>query len=99
MTMSVFLIAAGLTTAGLVAVGRRFRGRRRAFVEVAPRYRPFLRHLGLIEADHFLALPAVIVSGHPDRHVGRVVLGTGAEVVAVFLKREHRVPWPARLAS
>lgn len=66
---------------------------------VNPHYRDFLRSLGLHTAEDFLALPAVIVSGHPERHVGRVTLGSGPSAVVAFLKREHRVRRRDRLAS
>src|SRR5437899_2798451 len=74
---------------------RRRRPRRQGgFLEVSPRYQRLLRRLGLIEPRHFLALstrwPAAapadgpgavqhVVSGHPDRHVARVLLGEGRE--------------------
>jgi heptose I phosphotransferase len=73
--------------------------RRRAFLEVAPSWRRFLRELGLTDARQFLELRALIVSGHPDRHVARVRLGSGAGAVTAYLKREHHVPWKVRLAS
>lgn len=38
-------------------------------------------------------LPGEVVSGHPDRHVRRVV---GTDEHVVFLKREHRIPWRER---
>ncbi len=66
-----------------------------AFLEINPDYRDLLRRLGLLRAEDFLALPAVIVCGHPDRNVAQVALGG----VAAFLKREHRVPWKERLAN
>jgi hypothetical protein len=66
-----------------------------AFVEINPRYDDLLRRHGLVSADDFLRLPAVIISGHPDRHVGQVVLGD----LRAFLKREHRVRWKDRLAN
>src|SRR5262249_29838796 len=47
----------------------------------------------------FLSLPVVIISGHPDRFVGRVVLSSGEEEFTAFLKREHHIPWRSRLAS
>src|SRR4051812_31776096 len=73
--------------------------KRPGLIEVQPRYRSMFRHSGLIEADDFLALPAVIVSGHPDRNVGRLTLGQGAEQLTAFLKREHFIPWTVRLAN
>jgi hypothetical protein len=70
-----------------------------AFVEINPLYRPFLESLGLSEADHFLDLPGVVVSGHPDRHVVKVCLGDGPSAFTAFLKKEHRVAWKDRLAN
>jgi tRNA A-37 threonylcarbamoyl transferase component Bud32 len=66
---------------------------------VNPRYRALLGRCGLHTPADFLALPAVVVSGHPDRHVARVTLGGGPRVVSAYLKREHRVPWKDRLAN
>jgi tRNA A-37 threonylcarbamoyl transferase component Bud32 len=70
-----------------------------AFVEINPRYQGLLRQQGLTCAAHFLQLPAVIISGHPDRNVAQVVLGGSSPPLAAFLKREHRVPWRDRLAG
>jgi hypothetical protein len=70
-----------------------------AFLEINPRYRTLLGQWGLDDLDRLQALPAVIVSGHPDRQVARVVLGTGPAALPAFLKREHRVPWKTRLGS
>jgi heptose I phosphotransferase len=88
------LLAAGLALArGVVRRGRR------AFVEVAPGWRRFLREQGLSEPGQFLSLRALIVSGHPDRHVARVRLGSGDGAVMAYLKREHRVPWTSRMVN
>jgi tRNA A-37 threonylcarbamoyl transferase component Bud32 len=70
-----------------------------AFVEINPKYQDFLREHGLVRADQFLRLPAVVISGHPDRHVAQVRLGRGPWAVAAYLKREHRVRWRDRLAN
>ena len=70
-----------------------------AFVDVNPKYQEFLRRHGLRTAEQFLRLPAVIVSGHPDRNVAQVSLGHGADAVTAFLKREHRVSWRERLGN
>src|SRR5215472_11412029 len=70
-----------------------------AFVEINPKYQDFLRRQGLVSAGQFLRLPAVVISGHPDRHVAQVALGTGPDAVNAFLKREHRVWWKDRLAG
>src|SRR4051812_27547023 len=70
-----------------------------AFLNVNPRYRDFLHRHGLARVEDFLAVPAVIVCGHPNRHVAEVKLGSGDDTVAAFLKREHRVPRKDRLAN
>ncbi len=70
-----------------------------AFVEINPKYEEFLRRQGLVRAEQFLRLPAVIISGHPDRNVAQVALGEPAERVAAFLKREHRIRIKDRLAA
>jgi tRNA A-37 threonylcarbamoyl transferase component Bud32 len=70
-----------------------------AFVDVNPRYRGLFDACGLADAGQFLALPGVVVSGHPDRHVLRVAVGAGPSAVGAFLKREHRVPWKERLLN
>jgi tRNA A-37 threonylcarbamoyl transferase component Bud32 len=72
------------------------------FLEINPRYRPILEQHELATAaqlDKLLDAPALIVSGHPDRNVSRLTLGTGASAIPAFLKREHRVPWRDRLAN
>jgi tRNA A-37 threonylcarbamoyl transferase component Bud32 len=70
-----------------------------AFVAIHPRYRSFLERHGLVRPDQFLSLPAEIVSGHPDRRVTRVLVGTGPDAIPAFLKREHRVSWQERLRN
>jgi tRNA A-37 threonylcarbamoyl transferase component Bud32 len=70
-----------------------------AFLEINPRYRPFLEERALDDLARLQALPAVIVSGHPDRQVARVVLGSGPSAMPVYVKREHRVPWKTRMRS
>jgi tRNA A-37 threonylcarbamoyl transferase component Bud32 len=66
---------------------------------INPCYREYFADLGLTAPATLLALPAVIISGHPDRNVARVRLGTGARSIAAFLKREHRVPWKERVVN
>jgi len=66
-----------------------------AFVQINPRYADLMVRLDLRAPHDFLSLPAVIVSGHPDRNVGRVML----DDMAAFIKREHRVRWRDRLGS
>jgi tRNA A-37 threonylcarbamoyl transferase component Bud32 len=90
------VLFAGALLLGLSLVARRGR---RGFLFVNPTYLEFLRRQGLMECEHFQALPMVIVCGHPDRHVGQLTLGSGAGALRAFLKREHRVPWRDRLAS
>jgi tRNA A-37 threonylcarbamoyl transferase component Bud32 len=70
-----------------------------AFVEINPRYREMLRQQGLLCPRDFFALPNVIVSGHPDRHVARVALGSSANPMIGYLKREHRVLLKDRLLN
>jgi hypothetical protein len=59
----------------------------RAYVRVNPRYRRLLDRHGLNCPRAFLSWHAVIISGHPDRNVVRVTLGTGEDVVHAYLKR------------
>jgi tRNA A-37 threonylcarbamoyl transferase component Bud32 len=70
-----------------------------AFVEINARYQSFLEQWGLTNADQFLALPALVVGGHPDRHVTQVVLGKGPGAIRAYMKREHHVSWKERLAN
>ncbi|HEV3447164.1 MAG TPA: lipopolysaccharide kinase InaA family protein [Gemmataceae bacterium] len=60
-----------------------------AYLEINPRYQPLLRRLGLRAPEDFLALPAVIISGHPDRNVSRLTLEDEGATFPAFLKREH----------
>lgn len=53
--------------------------------------------LGINTATGFLDLPGEVVSGHPDRHVVRVVLPGFRRTL--YLKRQHRVGWRERLRS
>jgi tRNA A-37 threonylcarbamoyl transferase component Bud32 len=70
-----------------------------AFVEINPRHRDLLQRCQLCSASGFLALPGLVISGHPERHVVRVTLGHGPGAVAAFLKREHRLPWKDRVIN
>lgn len=70
-----------------------------ATLEINPRYRGFLQKHRLRSAADFLALPSVIIGGHPDRHVARVTLGSGPDLITAYLKREHRVLWRERLGN
>jgi tRNA A-37 threonylcarbamoyl transferase component Bud32 len=70
-----------------------------AFAQINPAYRDSLQGLGLAAPEDFFHLPAIIVGGHPDRHVGRVFLGNGPDKVACYLKREHRIRRRDRLAG
>ena len=49
--------------------------------------------------EHFLGLEALIVSGHPGRQVGRLVLGEGPDRRTLYLKREQGVRWTTRLLN
>jgi len=60
-----------------------------AYLEINPRYQPLLRRLGLRAPEDFLALPAVVISGHPDRNVSRLTLKDAGAMLPAFLKREH----------
>jgi tRNA A-37 threonylcarbamoyl transferase component Bud32 len=66
-----------------------------AFVTINPAYRDLLVRQGLDCAERLAALPGLIVSGHPGRHVTRVTIGG----LSAYLKREHRVLWRDRLLS
>jgi tRNA A-37 threonylcarbamoyl transferase component Bud32 len=70
-----------------------------AFVEINPDYRDALARHGLTSPERFLQLPGVVISGHPDRNVARVTIGSGPQALPAFLKREHRVRWRERLAN
>jgi tRNA A-37 threonylcarbamoyl transferase component Bud32 len=60
---------------------------------------PAIARRGFADLRSLLDLPGEIVSGHPDRHVVRVVIGTGRGRVAAYLKREHRVSIRDRIAN
>jgi tRNA A-37 threonylcarbamoyl transferase component Bud32 len=70
-----------------------------ACVYVNPEHACFLQQHGLQEPEDFLHLSGAIICGHPDRNVSRVTLGTGAESMRTFLKKEHRVRWRDRFAN
>jgi heptose I phosphotransferase len=93
------LLAGCFLLLGLLVGARLWRRPRRNFVAWHPAQRGFLRRQCLTEPEHFLDLPAVIVSGHPGRQVARVCLGSGPEAVTCYLKRELHVPWGVRLAN
>jgi hypothetical protein len=71
----------------------------RAYLRVNPRYQGILDRHGLNSPRAFLRLPAVIISGHPDRNVARVTLGKNDDAIHAYLKREHRVRGKQRLAN
>ena len=79
--------------------------RRRAFLDVNPRYHGLLQQQGLNAPEDFLALPSVIVSGHPNRNVSRVQLGeVGVKSkqpagITAYLKKEHRLAWRDRFVN
>jgi tRNA A-37 threonylcarbamoyl transferase component Bud32 len=66
-----------------------------AFLTINPRYRDLLQQHGLTCAERLVALPGLIITGHPERHVARVTIGN----TTAYLKREHRVLWRDRLRS
>jgi tRNA A-37 threonylcarbamoyl transferase component Bud32 len=66
-----------------------------AFVTVNDRFRPVIAALSLRTAEDFLAIPSVVISGHPDRNVARLMLGP----VPAFIKREDRVRLRDRIAA
>ncbi len=78
-----------------------------AQVEINPAYREWLEGHGLARADRLLALPGVIICGHPRRQVMQVTLpalpaarkAAAGEAITCYLKREHRVSWRQRLAN
>jgi tRNA A-37 threonylcarbamoyl transferase component Bud32 len=65
------------------------------FLTINTCYRDLLERHGLTCPERLAALPGLIVTGHPGRHVARVAVG-GA---MAYLKREHRVRWWNRLRS
>src|SRR4051812_39754035 len=70
-----------------------------AVVAINPAYRDFLERHQLTDSERLAALPGLIVCGHPRRHVRRLTVGAGREVMGCYLKREHRVTWRQRLAN
>lgn len=100
---SLLLVAFASALLGWFVLGFRARRRRGAarhgFVSVHPDWRASLREWKLIEAEDFLDLQALIVSGHPGRQVGRLTLGQGADARVVYLKRETQVRWTTRLIN
>ncbi|GIW81145.1 MAG: hypothetical protein KatS3mg105_2952 [Gemmatales bacterium] len=71
----------------------------KGWVRVNPVFQGLLKANGLHSPEDFLALPMVIVSGHPNRHVGTLSLSGDGGDIRVFLKKEHRVCWRDRLAN
>lgn len=93
------VLLAALTGVLLLGLGFRVGRRARGFVFLNPDYEEFLCRQGLTDFASVQALPAMIVCGHPDRHVAQVTLGQGTTAIRAFLKREHRVRWRDRLAN
>lgn len=62
---------------------------------VAPQFASWLDSLGLQTAGDFLELKGEIISGHPRRHVMRLIVG-GEEC---YLKKEHQVNRSDRLKN
>jgi tRNA A-37 threonylcarbamoyl transferase component Bud32 len=67
--------------------------------QINPKYVELCDGLGLRAPTDFLALPGVVISGHPNRHVMRVMLHNGANELVAYLKREHRVLHRHRIAN
>lgn len=67
------------------------------WVEVNPAFAAGFGSLGIDSATGFLELPGEVVSGHPDRHVLRVVLPGFPN--AFYLKRQHTVTLRERLRN
>lgn len=102
MTFALPLLAIALTAVlGRLAwrARRRAGAGRRGFVTLHADGRSWLRGERLAEADDFLRLQAVIVSGHPGRQVGRLTLGQDEAARVVYLKREGQIRWTTRLAN
>jgi tRNA A-37 threonylcarbamoyl transferase component Bud32 len=72
---------------------------RRSYLVLNPTFADHLKKLSLDNPEAILELPAVIVSGHPDRNVSRICLGDGSEKLRAFLKREHQVRLKERLLN
>src|SRR6266851_7559049 len=92
------LLAACCLLGGAAVLAWRWYGRR-GWLTIHPRYRNLFRRLDLTEAERFLTMPGVIVSGHPDRNVALVSLEMDQFQLAAYLKREHGVPWTCRLTN
>src|SRR5262245_21907150 len=60
---------------------------------------PPLARRGFADPRTLLDLPGEIAGGHPNRHIVRVVLGSGRGRMVAYLKREHRVPIGERIAN
>jgi tRNA A-37 threonylcarbamoyl transferase component Bud32 len=73
--------------------------RRRNAITLHPRYAVWLRKAGLDTAEAVLELTGEIVSGHPDRHVVRVVWPGPDGRRVLYLKREHVIGWRVRLKN
>lgn len=96
MMLPSFSLILALTIVGTVIFGVR---RRRSYLVVNPAYAERLKSASLSTPEAFLGLPAVIVSGHPDRNVARVTIRAGSEELDGFLKREHCVRVKERLLN
>jgi tRNA A-37 threonylcarbamoyl transferase component Bud32 len=70
-----------------------------SYLQINPRYQHLLERHGLRAPEDFFALPAVIISGHPDRNVSRIVLERPGATVHGYLKREHCLRWKDRVLN
>lgn len=75
------------------------RGKRIGYLQIHPECVSLFARLGLDSAQAFLTLRPTIISGHPDRNVGRLTFMDGDRALGIFLKREHRVSWKVRLLN
>ncbi|MFM7149810.1 MAG: lipopolysaccharide kinase InaA family protein, partial [Gemmataceae bacterium] len=69
---------------------------RHGYVCYHPSWRDWLRERRLVEAEDFLELDAMIVSGHPGRQVGQLTFPDDNGSKVLFLKREMQVRWTTR---
>src|SRR5947209_5599899 len=70
----------------VVAAGLLTRRRKHSYIVVNPHFADRLQELALTSPEAILELPAVIVSGHPDRNVACIKLGEGDDALKAFLK-------------
>jgi tRNA A-37 threonylcarbamoyl transferase component Bud32 len=74
-------------------------GWQRPYLVINSRYAERFRRSSLTDPVAILQIPALIVSGHPDRNVASVSLKFENEEIHAFLKREHIVRLKERLLN